>query len=138
MSDVLLLHAGIADRRMWEPQIEALEAAGHRTLAPDLPGFGDAPLEPGTIAYVDYAASLLDRPATIAGCSFGGRIALELAAARPDLVERLVLIGAGLGSWDWSESAQASKPPSTSSTPAGAPGSPAAFAASSNSSTYAA
>ena len=90
-----------------QPQVEALEAAGHRALAPDLPGFGDAPLEPGTIAYVDYAASLLDRPATVVGCSFGGRIAIELAAARPDLVERLVLIGAGLGSWDWSESAQA-------------------------------
>jgi 3-oxoadipate enol-lactonase len=107
MSDVLLLHAGIADHRMWEPQVAALEAAGHRALAPDLPGFGDAPLEPGTIAYVDHAASLLDRPATVAGCSFGGRVALELAAARPDLVERLVLIGAGLGSWDWSDSAQA-------------------------------
>jgi pimeloyl-ACP methyl ester carboxylesterase len=107
MTDVLLLHAGIADHRMWEPQLDALEAAGHRALAPDLPGFGDAPLEPGTIAYVDHAAALLDRPATIAGCSFGGRIALELAATRPELVERLVLIGAGFGSWDWSESAQA-------------------------------
>jgi 3-oxoadipate enol-lactonase len=107
MSDVLLLHAGIADQRMWSSQVEALEGAGHRTLAPDLPGFGDAPLEPGTIAYVDHAASLLDRPAAVVGCSFGGRIALELAAARPDLVTRLVLVGAGLGSWDWSEEAQA-------------------------------
>lgn len=107
MSDVLLLHAGIADRRMWEPQVEALEAAGHRALAADLPGFGDASLEPGTIAYVDHAASLLDAPAAVVGCSFGGRIALELAVARPELVERLVLIGPGLGSWEWSESAQA-------------------------------
>jgi 3-oxoadipate enol-lactonase len=107
MSDVLLLHAGIADRRMWEPQVAALEAAGHRALAADLPGFGDAPLEPGTIAYVDHAASLLDAPAAVVGCSFGGRIALELAAARPDLVKRLVLIGSGLGSWEWSDSAQA-------------------------------
>ena len=41
------------------------------------------------------------------GCSFGGRIALELAAARPELVERLVLVGAGLGTWEWSEEAQA-------------------------------
>ena len=92
---------------MWEPQVEALEAAGHRALASDLPGFGDAPLEPGTIEYVDHAASLLDAPAAVVGCSFGGRIAIELAAVRPDLVERLVLIGAGLGSWSWSESAQA-------------------------------
>jgi 3-oxoadipate enol-lactonase len=107
MSDVLLLHAGIADHRMWGSQVAALEAAGHRVVAPDLPGFGDAPLEPGTIPYVDHAASLLDGPAHIVGCSFGGRIALELAVVRPDLVERLVLIGAGLGTWDWSESAQA-------------------------------
>ena len=107
MSDVLLLHAGIADRRMWAPTVAALEAAGHTVAAPDLPGYGDAPLEPGTIDYVDFAAGHLARPATVVGCSFGGRIALELAAARPDLVERLVLIGAGFGSWDWSESAQA-------------------------------
>ena len=107
MSDVLLLHAGIADRRMWEPQIGALTTAGHRPLASDLPGFGNAPLDPGTVAYVDHAASFLDAPAAVVGCSFGGRIALELAAARPDLVERLVLIGPGLGSWTWSESAQA-------------------------------
>jgi pimeloyl-ACP methyl ester carboxylesterase len=103
MSEVLLLHAGIADRRMWESQVAALEAAGHSVLAPDLPGFGDAPLEPGTIAYVDHAVSLLERPAHIVGCSFGGRIALELAVVRADLVEHLVLIGAGLGSWEWSE-----------------------------------
>jgi pimeloyl-ACP methyl ester carboxylesterase len=92
---------------MWEPQVEALEAAGHRALAPDLPGFGDAPLEPGTIAYADHAASLLDAPAAVVGCSFGGRIAIELAVGRPELVDRLVLSGAGLGSWSWSESAQA-------------------------------
>jgi 3-oxoadipate enol-lactonase len=107
MSDVLLLHAGIADRRMWEPQLEALEAAGHRALAPDLPGFGDRALEPGVVDYVAFAAAQLAGAAAVVGCSFGGRIALELAIARPDLVDRLVLIGPGLGSWDWSDSAQA-------------------------------
>ena len=106
MSDVLLLHAGIADRRMWAPQIDVLEAAGHRVLAPDLPGFGEAPLEPGTIDYVAHAAAQLDGPAAVVGCSFGGRISLELALARPELVERLVLVGAGLGSWEWSEAAK--------------------------------
>ena len=107
MSEVLLLHAGIADRRMWEPQIAALETAGHTAVAADLPGFGDAPLEPGTIDYVSFAAGQLEAAAGVVGCSFGGRIALELAVARPELVERLVLVGAGLGTWDWSESTQA-------------------------------
>ncbi len=107
MTDVLLLHAGIADRRMWAPQLEALSAAGHRVLAPDLPGFGETALEPGTIDYVGYAAALLDGPGAVVGCSFGGRIALELALARPELVDRLVLVGAGLGGWDWSEAARA-------------------------------
>lgn len=107
MTDVLLLHAGIADARMWASQVAALEAAGHRVVAPDLPGYGAMPLEPGEVDYVGHAGSLLERPAVVVGCSFGGRIALELAVARPDLVERLVLVGAGLGSWEWSDEARA-------------------------------
>ena len=105
--NVLLLHAGIADRRMWAPQVEALESAGHRVVAPDLPGYGETLLEPGTIAYVDHAAALLDAPAAVVGCSFGGSVALELAAARPELVERLVLIGASIRGWEWSEASEA-------------------------------
>ena len=102
MTHVLLLHAGIADRRMWAPQVGVLEAAGHSVDAPDLPGYGEAALEPGEISYVDVAASRLSGPAAVVGCSFGGRVALELAFHRPELVERLVLVGAGLGSWNWS------------------------------------
>jgi 3-oxoadipate enol-lactonase len=104
---VLLLHAGIADRRMWAPQLDALAAAGHDPVAPDLPGFGDEALEPGIVDYVGFAAGHLDGPGAVVGCSFGGRVALELALARPELVERLVLVAPGLGSWDWSEDAQA-------------------------------
>jgi 3-oxoadipate enol-lactonase len=104
---VLLLHAGIADRRMWAPQVEALEAAGHRVVAPDLPGFGDAALEPPTVDYVGFAAGLLDDPAVVVGCSFGGRVALELAGATPELVRKLVLIAPGLASTQWSEESKA-------------------------------
>ncbi|HXH88894.1 MAG TPA: alpha/beta fold hydrolase [Gaiellaceae bacterium] len=107
MSDVLLLHAGIADSRMWALQIAALETAGHRVSAPDLPGFGETPLEPGVVDYVGYAASFAPTPSVVVGCSFGGRIALELAVARPELVEKLVLVGAAHGSWVWSEAARA-------------------------------
>ena len=107
MSDVLLLHAGIADHRMWAPQIEALGAAGHRVLAPDLPGFGDAALEPPTVNYAAFAVGLLDGPAAIVGCSFGGRVALEVAGSRADLVRRLVLVAPGLGTTAWSEESKA-------------------------------
>jgi len=105
--DVLLLHAGIADHRMWAPQVEALEAAGHRAIASDLPGYGDAPLRPGSVDYAAEAAALLERPAAVVGASFGGRVALALAVSRPELVERLVLVGAALGGWEWSEAAGA-------------------------------
>jgi 3-oxoadipate enol-lactonase len=106
MTDVLLLHAGIADSRRWKPQAEALAAAGHRVVAPDLPGYGEARLEPGEVDYVAFAAAALAGPAAVVGCSFGGRVALELAVARPELVQRLVLVGAGLGAWEWSDLAR--------------------------------
>ena len=70
---------------MWAPQVDALEASGHRVIAPDLPGFGDAPLEPPTVDYVAFAVGLLDGPAAVVGCSFGGRVALEIDETRPDL-----------------------------------------------------
>lgn len=104
---VLLLHAGIADHRMWARQVEALGAAGHTVLAPDLPGYGEAPLHPPTVDYVKFAAARLGGPGAVVGCSFGGRVALELTASRPDLVERLVLVAPGLQSTDWSEESQA-------------------------------
>jgi 3-oxoadipate enol-lactonase len=104
---VLLLHAGIADARMWAPQLDALRAAGHEPVAPDLPGFGDRPLVPPTVDHVAFAAEQLGEPGAVVGCSFGGRVALELAGARPDLVRRLVLVAPGLASTEWSAETKA-------------------------------
>jgi pimeloyl-ACP methyl ester carboxylesterase len=104
---VLLLHAGVADRRMWRPQVETLEAAGFRVLAPDLRGFGDRRLEPVPFSHRRDVEALLEAPSAIVGSSLGGRVALELALDRPDLVERLVLIAPGLPGWDWSEETRA-------------------------------
>jgi len=95
MTTVLLLRAGIADSRMWRPQIDAFEVAGYRVIAPDLRGFGDRPLEPAQFSHVRDAEALLDGPAAVVGCSLGGRVALELTVHRDDLVERLVLIDPG-------------------------------------------
>ena len=107
MRTVLLLHAGIADSRMWRPQVEALEASGYRVIAPDLRGFGGRRLEPAAFSHVRDAEALLDGPAAVVGNSLGGRVALELALHRPDLVERLVLIDSALPGWEWSEETRA-------------------------------
>jgi 3-oxoadipate enol-lactonase len=107
MSSVLLLHAGIADSRMWQPQVETLQAAGYDALGPDLRGFGETALEPAPFSYVRDVEALLKGPTAVVGSSLGGRVALELALHRPDLVERLVLIAPGLPRWDWSEETRA-------------------------------
>ena len=104
---VLLLHAGIADSRMWQPQIEVLRANGYRVLAPDLRGYGDRPFEGPTFSHLRDVEPLLDRPSAVVGCSLGGRVALELAVCHPDRVERLVLIAPGLPGWTWSPETRA-------------------------------
>ena len=104
---VVLLHAGIADSRMWAPQLDSLAAAGHEPHAFDLPGFGAEPLRPGRLSYVEWVAERTPSRSAVVGCSFGARIALELALARPELVARLVLVAPALGGWRWSEAAQA-------------------------------
>ncbi len=107
MRTVLLLHAGIADSRMWQPQVEVLEAAGYRVVVPDLRGFGERRLEPAPFSNVRDAEEALDGPAAVVGASLGGRVALELAVHRSDLVERLVLIAPGLPGWEWSDDTRA-------------------------------
>ena len=107
MRTVLLLHAGIADSRMWQPQVEVLEAAGYLVIAPDLRGFGERRLEPAPFSNVRDAEAAIDGPAVVVGASLGGRVALELAVHRPDLVERLVLIAPGLPGWEWADDTRA-------------------------------
>jgi 3-oxoadipate enol-lactonase len=106
MGDVVLLHAGIADSRMWEPQLHSF-AGAHRLIAPDLPGHGNTPIESDLIDYRGSVRDALDTAgmdrAALVGTSGGGRIALELALESPERVSALVLVGPGLDGHDWSE-----------------------------------
>lgn len=117
---VLLLHAGIADRRMWDQHLEPLAAAGFRAVAPDLPGFGEAAAGPGPVAHWEDVRATMDalgiNRASIVGNSFGGAVALRVAALYPDRVSSLLLFSASavpepdpspelLGAWEAEEAA---------------------------------
>jgi pimeloyl-ACP methyl ester carboxylesterase len=97
---VLLLHAGLGDRRMWDDQARAF--AKHFTVVRfDARGFGetrkpDAPFAP----YAD-AIALLDHlgfsRAHFIGVSMGSQTAIEAAIAAPERVSALVAVAARTG-----------------------------------------
>jgi len=103
----VLIHEGICDSRMWDPQWETFTRA-HRVMRYDQRGFGRSTLEPGG-PYSDGRdlVELIEQhgleSASLVGVSVGGRIALEVAVARPELVDALVLVGSGLPGHDWSD-----------------------------------
>jgi pimeloyl-ACP methyl ester carboxylesterase len=90
---------------MWDPQWETYSRA-HRVLRYDQRGFGRSPLEPGSFSRGRDLAELIERhgleSASLVGVSMGGRVALEVAVARPELVDALVLVGSGLPGHEWS------------------------------------
>ena len=93
---IVLLHAGIADRSMWSEHLPALAGGGYRAVAMDLPGFGEAPVS-ATAPWLSVLATMdelgIER-AVLAGNSFGGAVALRVAAVAPERVRALVLISA--------------------------------------------
>ena len=106
---VLLVHAGIADRRMWDDQVGPLADAGWTVVRADLPGFGETPPPGEPVALWEALRDLLDHlgvdRAVVLGASLGGRAAVELALAAPDRVRALVLVGSGLAGHPFQEPA---------------------------------
>ncbi len=93
---VLLLHSTAGDRRMWDPQLPALAAAGFRAVRCDLPGFGESPVPDRPFDPAAEVAGVLDalgvEQAAVVGSSGGGAVALALAARWPARVSALVLL----------------------------------------------
>lgn len=75
---------------------------GTNAISLDLPGFGASPTPAAAWTTAEYAAALdpildeMARPVVVVGHSFGGRVAVHVAARRPASVAGLVLCGVPL------------------------------------------
>lgn len=94
---MVLLHSLAQRGEVWRPLIDEL-APRTRVLAPDARGHGSTEWDGSPFSITDLAtdvAELIDKlgvgPVSLAGMSMGGCVAIQLAATRPELVDRLVL-----------------------------------------------
>ena len=98
--DVLMLHGWGCSSRHFAQIASALSSQFHVTVI-DFPGFGQSSRPPaawGVEEYAQMTADLMEglhiSPAHIIAHSFGARVAIYLAAHRPELVGKLILTGA--------------------------------------------
>lgn len=96
---VVLIHAGVADRGMWDASWP--ELTGERDMVRlDLRGFGESVARPaGLLSHQEDVLGTLselniDR-CHLVGASFGAGVAVEVALARPLAVASLLLVGPG-------------------------------------------
>jgi pimeloyl-ACP methyl ester carboxylesterase len=95
---VIFLHAGVADSRMWEPQVSAF-AKQFDVIRPEMRGFGKSDLPPRPWSPHGDLYALVEelqlKPAHLIGCSMGGMLALDFALDHPERVSKLVLVDSG-------------------------------------------
>jgi len=97
---LVLIHAGIADSRMWDDQVDAF-ARQFTVIRYNLRGFGQSVMPAGTYSDRDDLCGLLRAldivRAAVVGVSRGAMIALDFALDHPKMVEALVLTSPALG-----------------------------------------
>jgi pimeloyl-ACP methyl ester carboxylesterase len=100
---LVLVHAGIADSRMWDDQFDDF-ADGYRVVRYDMRGFGRTEMVEGPFSHHEDLRGLLDFLALdrvhIVGCSMGGGTVLDFALEYPERVGNVVLVGSVIGGFD--------------------------------------
>jgi pimeloyl-ACP methyl ester carboxylesterase len=94
---IVLLHAGVCDRRCWREVGARLGAAGRDVVAYDRRGFGDVAAAGAPFRHVDDLLAVLDAvspdaPAWLVGSSMGGMVAVDAALDAPARIAGLVLL----------------------------------------------
>ncbi len=105
----LLLHGYPNSSYMWGDVLGAVAAAGWRAVAPDLPGFGDSPLDGRTGTWEEHVDALEEfvvahelAPVALLVHDWGGLIGLRWACEHPAAIRALVLMDTGFfpdGRW---------------------------------------
>jgi pimeloyl-ACP methyl ester carboxylesterase len=97
---LVLVHAGIADSRMWEDQLVAF-ADCYRVIRYDMRGYGMTEMVERPFSHHEDLHALLDsldvERAHLVGCSMGGGAVLDFALEYPRRVGNLVLVGSAVG-----------------------------------------
>lgn len=100
---VVLIHAGIANLRMWDEQVPALSDA-YRVIRYDTRGFGRTETEDVSFSNRADIAALLDHlgeeSAHLVGISRAGSIALDFALESPGRVRSLVVANGGVSGYE--------------------------------------
>ena len=101
---LVLVHAGVCDRRMWDAQFHAF-AESQRVIRYDRRGFGET--ETGAEVYSHHRDlhQLLEKlgveSATLVGCSQGGKTVIDFTLEHPERTRALVLIASALGGFEF-------------------------------------
>src|SRR5262249_13124601 len=103
---LVLIHEGLADRRMFDGQFDDL-ARSRRVVRYDMHGFGRSgtPAQAYTHhqALRDLLVHLGIERAAILGMSLGGTVATDFALTYPAMVSALLLVASGLGGYQTCE-----------------------------------
>jgi 3-oxoadipate enol-lactonase len=104
---VVLAHAGVTDRHIWDRLVPVLRAANYRVIRYDAPGYGLSPRPTGPHSLVGDALAVFEatgvESAHWIGLSQGGATGVDLAIAHPHLIRSLALIAPGMSGYDWPE-----------------------------------
>lgn len=103
---VLLIHDGIVHSAVWDAVWPSFCKRFH-TIRYDRRGYGKSPATTTWYSETDDVAAVLRRAgvkhATVLGSSHGGEVSIDFTLAHPDMVTRLVLVGAVVGGFSYTE-----------------------------------
>jgi pimeloyl-ACP methyl ester carboxylesterase len=99
---LVLVHAGIADRRMWDAQFGSL-ARDFRVLRYDMRGFGKSSMTSAAFSRRGDLLLVLETlgftSVHLVGCSMGGGAVIDLALEHPERVAALILVSPAVGGY---------------------------------------